>query len=130
MAFRRRYGNSILQSLPLNELKSPDLKKIELAAGTRLCQPGRRDSEIYFPIDCVISFIGDTDEGESIEVWAAGNEGAAGISAMFSDGKPFRAVVQIPGQAIVSNAAVLQRHFKKCSAFHDRLLAYYNYLLV
>jgi hypothetical protein len=132
MALRRRHGNSILRSLATADLKSlsSDLREIELSAGALVYEPHSPSPDIYFPIDCVISFVGDTGDGDSVEVWAAGNEGAAGISGIVGCKKPFRGFVQVPGQAVVLKAEVLRRHFKLGGSFHDRIVAYYNYLVV
>jgi CRP-like cAMP-binding protein len=84
---------------------------------------------VYFPVDCVISFIGDTGEGGSIEVWSVGSEGIAGFSAALGRTKPFRGVVQITGRALALKARVFRRSFQKCPAFHDAVLGYLDYLL-
>jgi len=132
MALRRRDENSILRSLPLSELKllAPDLRQIDLPLSKRLFEPYTIPSDVYFPIDSVISFVGDTGEGGSIEVWAAGREGAAGMAAILGAAKPFRGVVQIAGRALALKASAFVRHFQRGAAFHDAMLGYYNYLLV
>src|SRR5436309_1978397 len=83
-AVARRYANSIFHNLSDNELStiSPALKDVELSKDTRLFASGTAAANIYFPIDSVISFIGDTGGGGSIEVWAVGGDGMAGMSAL------------------------------------------------
>jgi CRP-like cAMP-binding protein len=125
-------GNRVLQSLPageLNQLKA-DLKVVELPKHDVLFEPDRRADLTYFPLDSVISFLGDTGEGGSVEVWSVGNEGIGGLSALFGGTKPFRGIVQVPGRAVMAKASNLRRHFHRCGAFHDALLRYYDYLLV
>src|ERR1700719_1373151 len=96
----RRHPNSILQSLPSGEFSSiaSALSLVELSRGALLFEPDQPPPYIYFPIDSVISFIGDTGEGGSVEVWAVGSEGVAGVSGLFGRAKPFRGVVQVPGK--------------------------------
>jgi CRP-like cAMP-binding protein len=132
MAVQRRYANSILQNLPATEfsLISADLQLVDLSKGTLLFAPDTPAKNVYFPLDSVISFVGDTGEGGSIEVWSVGSEGIAGFSGIVGRTKPFRGVVQLSGSALVSKATSLRRHFLKYNAFHDALLAYYQYLLV
>ena len=76
--------NSILDSLPPSEFKllKADLDPAELSKGEVLFEPDRRCDYVYFPSDGVISFLGDTGEGGSVEVWSVGNEGVAGLSAV------------------------------------------------
>ncbi|HYR92485.1 MAG TPA: Crp/Fnr family transcriptional regulator [Terriglobia bacterium] len=124
--------NGILHSLPAREFKgiSADLRPVLLPRDATVLDPGERNEYIYFPTDSVISVLGDTGEGGSVEVWAVGNEGAAGMSTLFGRTKPFRGVVQVPGGALMAQASALRRHFQKGGAFHDALLRYYHYLLV
>src|SRR5262245_45080029 len=120
MVVRKRYSNSILRNLPPGEFASvySQLIEVELLKGAMLFEPHRPAADIYFPIDSVISFVGDTGEGGSVEVWAVGREGLAGLSGIFGRSKPFRGLVQVSGHALVSNGAVVRRCFQNCTAFH------------
>jgi CRP-like cAMP-binding protein len=124
--------NSILDSLPPSEFKllKADLNSVELSKGEVLFEPDRRGEYMYFPSDGVISFLGDTGEGGSVEVWSVGNEGVAGISALCGSTKPFRGIVQVSGAALMGKTSNLRRHFQKSNGFHDAVLRYYDYLLV
>jgi CRP-like cAMP-binding protein len=132
MVVQKRYSNSILQDLPSGELASiaSELKQVDLSKGAVLFEPDTVATRVYFPIDSVISFIGDTVEGGGIEVWAVGSEGIAGISGTLGKTKPFRGVVQVPGRAFVSKASVFRKSFQHFSRFHDAVLAYYDDLLL
>lgn len=132
MTVHSKRSNRILDSLSPNEFGtlSPDLKPVVLAKDAALFEGGLPAEYIYFPTSAVISFLGDTGEGGSIEVWAVGNEGAAGVSAIVGRTKPFRGVVQVAGNAFMAKASVFRRHFQKSGGFHDALLSYYDYLLV
>ena len=132
MPFDAKRRNLILHNLPSSEWNSlkADLKPVELAKGAVLFEPDRTADVTYFPWDSVISFLGDTGEGGSVEVWSVGNEGVGGISSLFGGTKPFRAVVQVPGMALVAKTMNLRRHFQRRTAFHDALLRYYDYLLL
>jgi len=132
MVVQKRYSNSILQNLPPDDLASlsSGLKEVELSKGAPLFEPYTPAAEIYFPIDSVISFVGDTGEGGSVEVWAVGSEGVAGVSGILGKSKPFRGVVQVSGHALVSKGVVVRRCFQNSSAFHNAILAYYDSLLL
>jgi len=132
MGVNRRHRNWILRSLPLSELNSisTDLKPVDLVKGTVLFEPEGFSGSVYFPVNSVVSFTGDTGGGGSIEVWAVGSEGIAGISGIFGRTKPFRGMVQVPGSALMARASSLRRRFQKCTRLHDAILSYCHYLLV
>lgn len=126
------HRNWLVQGLSPSELKaiSADSKSVFLAKDEVLFEPEMRTEYLYFPAGSVISFCADTGEGASIEVWSVGREGLAGVSALLGETKPFRGVVQIPGEALIAKTSGLRRHFQKRAAFHDAVLRYYHYLLV
>lgn len=132
MPLNLKRRNSILHSLSPYEFNtlSPDLRPVALEKNAALFESGEPIEFIYFPTTAVISFMGNTGEGGTVEVWAVGNEGAAGISAIVGRTKPFRGVVQVAGNALMGKASSLRRQFQKCVGFHDALLNYFNYLLV
>lgn len=132
MAAKKRYPNSILQRLPSVDFNSVlgDLKMVELTRGTSLYEPDETPSYVYFPITSVVSFTGDTGEGGSVEVWAVGSEGVAGISGVVGRSKPFRGLVQVSGTALAAKASALRKHFRNCGAFHHAMLRYLDYLLL
>jgi hypothetical protein len=84
---------------------------------------------LYFPTTAVISFVGDTGEGGSIEVWSVGHEGAAGISTLLGQSTPFRGIVQVPGDALRAKTSVLQKHYERNGAFRQAFSGYLHYLL-
>jgi len=132
MRVNRKSWNSLLQSLPPGELSQlkADLKAVDLPKGAVLFETDRRADFTYFPLGCVVSFLGDTGEGRTVEVWSVGNEGVAGMSGILGATKPFRGVVQVAGPAMAARSSALRRHLQRCTAFHDALLRYYDHLLV
>ncbi|MBI4471202.1 MAG: Crp/Fnr family transcriptional regulator [Acidobacteria bacterium] len=124
--------NAILDSLPSVESATimADLKPVELARNIVLFEAGEPVDSIYFPINSTISFLGYTGEGGRVEVWSVGNEGLAGLSGLLGENKPFRGVVQLPGNALVGKAAKLRRQFRQCGRFRDSVLRYHNSLFV
>src|SRR4030095_16497998 len=132
MMVQKQYSNSILQILPPGDFASlsSGLKEVKLLKGALLFEPDAPAADIYFPLDSVISFVGDTGEGGSVEVWSVGSEGVAGLSGILGRSKPFRGVVQVSGQAFVSKHVVVRRYFQNCSAFHDAILAYCDNLIL
>src|SRR5262245_61591345 len=109
----RATRNSILESLPVIEFGkiSRELEIVRLARDVVVLRPGIRAEYLYFPTTSVISFVGETGEGGSIEVWSVGSEGAAGVSGILGQSAPFPGVVQIPGDAFRAKTSELKRHY-------------------
>jgi CRP-like cAMP-binding protein len=132
MSDNSKHRNLILEGLSANDFNivSSDLKLVTLDKGIVLFEPEQPAEYIYFPTTAVISFLGDTGDGGSIEVWGVGREGVAGIFSIFGRTKPFRGVVQVAGASLVGTGSAFRNHFLKCGGFHDSLLSYYDYLLL
>jgi len=124
-------GNSILDNLSHEEFGkiSPDLESVPLTKYSAVLPTGRRDEYIYFPTGAVISFLGDTNGGGSIEVWSVGHEGAAGIASLLGQSTPFPGVVVVAGTALRAKSSALRKHFEKSEAFHKAALGYLQYLM-
>jgi CRP-like cAMP-binding protein len=124
-------GNSILDSLPPKEFGKifRDLESVPLAKDSAILRAGRRNEYTYFPTDAVISFLGDTRGGGSIEVWSVGHEGAAGVAGLLGHSTLFPGVVVVGGTALRAKAATLRKHFEKSDAFHKATLGYLQYLM-
>jgi len=123
--------NSILDSLSHEEFGkiSRDLESVPLTKYSAVLPTGRRDEYIYFPTGAVISFLGDTNGGGSIEVWSVGHEGAAGIASLLGQSTPFPGVVVVAGTALRAKSSALRKHFEKSEAFHKAALGYLQYLM-
>jgi CRP-like cAMP-binding protein len=100
-----------------------------LFQGAVLFDRDASSTNVYFPVTAVVSFLGNTGGGGSLEVWSVGSEGLAGISGILGRTKPFTGVVQVRGTAMVVKADACRRHFQRSGAFHDAVLAYYDSLL-
>ena len=127
----RAKRNSILESLPAEEFGkiSRELESVPLTRNVAVVRPGRHTEYLYFPTTAVISFVGDTGAGGSIEVWSVGHEGAAGISTILGQATPFPGIVQVPGEALRTKTSVLQKHYERSSAFRQAFAGYFHYLL-
>jgi CRP-like cAMP-binding protein len=127
----KRKQNSLLASLSAKELTaiSSALEPVQLPKNLSLFAADKQNDFVYFPVDAVISFIGDTGQGGTIEVWAVGREGVAGISAILGGTNLFRSIVVVPGTALKARVSPFRRHFNECGRFHDVALSYYHSLL-
>jgi CRP-like cAMP-binding protein len=124
--------NLLLGRLPPKELtRSPSaLAPVRLAKNIPLLEPHAENDFVYFPVDAVISFAGDTGQGSTIEVWSVGHEGMAGVSSVLGARNPFRGVVVVPGLAMKARVSTFRHLFDQCGPFHRRVLSYYHSLLV
>ena len=123
--------NSLLESLPAVEFGkiSREIETVSLLRGDAILLPRNNDNYLYFPTTAVISFLADTGQGGTIEVWSVGHEGAAGISRILGYETPFPASVQISGDALRAKASTLRAHFERSDRFRKVFSKYLHYLL-
>jgi CRP-like cAMP-binding protein len=78
--------NSILQALPaeMSRLLAPSLKPVVLRKEEFIYQEDDRLDFIYFPVTAVVSEFKMLEDGRMVEIAVTGNEGAIGLSSMFS----------------------------------------------
>jgi CRP-like cAMP-binding protein len=103
--------NRILSALPdraLNAILSmASVHKLEF--GRILYRQNKSMSAVYFPITGVVSILVGDSEGTDVELATVGNEGLVGITAALGVSRSAgRAVVQVPGQAILLNTKQFQ----------------------
>lgn len=79
--------NSILQALPadLSKFLAPSLKPVVLRKEEFIYQEDDRLDFIYFPVTAVVSEFKMLEDGRMVEIAVTGNEGAIGLSSMFSN---------------------------------------------
>jgi CRP-like cAMP-binding protein len=88
------------------------------------------DSQMYFPIDALISLSFDLKEGYTAEFRQIGREGFAGFSAfMGSPAAGSSAIVQASGAAYRISAAIMQDIFEKSPQFRKATLWYMQALM-
>jgi CRP-like cAMP-binding protein len=92
--------NKMLLSVPDTEyqLIRPHLKFLSLPHHLSLHEPHRTLKFVHFPNEGLISLVVELKEGKSVEAGLIGNEGAAGMPAVFGLSRsPLREIVQIAG---------------------------------
>src|SRR3954453_21107646 len=93
--------NLILAALPEDEMRvfRQSGKKIYLHAGKGLVQGDGRQDSVLFPTTAVISLLGVTQDGLSIETGMIGREGMVGMSRFLGqDTPPVVCIVQHSGE--------------------------------
>jgi len=102
-----------------------ELEPVPLDRWARLCGAHERRRWVYFPESGVVSLVGATAEGESVQIAFVGNEGVAGIADVLGiQSMPFALIVQLPGLAYRLPSTVAKHHVFSCTALHDLLMAH------
>jgi CRP-like cAMP-binding protein len=114
-------ANHLLIALP-REARArllPHLELVPLSVGQVLYGSGDAMSHVYFPIDCIVSLLHETEDGATAEISMVGNEGLVGVAIfMGGDSTPSRAMVQSSGLAYRLTAQRLKEEFNR----HGELL--------
>jgi CRP-like cAMP-binding protein len=96
-------GNRLLDSLSSRELSRilAHTTLVELTAGEKVYQPGRRIAAAYFPIDCVLAVVIRLVDGSEAELASIGWEGVLGARSIQGfDRAPFPTYCTVPGRAL------------------------------
>lgn len=125
-----RIGNKILDSLPSDELELilPYLRTATLNKDSVLIEPGDESEKLYFPKTGLISCIASTAAGEQLEIHAAGASDVIGL--VDQDRQPWRAKVQIPGDAAIISCKQLLCILPRMETLRDALFNYLSGLTV
>lgn len=103
--------NVLLLSIPDNEfdLLRPHLEFVDLPHHYILHEQGEKLDFAYFPNEGMVSLVVSSADGRSVEVGIMGKEGMVGTPlAVGMRLGPYRAIMQIPGNATRINADLLQ----------------------
>ncbi|HXG90692.1 MAG TPA: Crp/Fnr family transcriptional regulator [Vicinamibacterales bacterium] len=125
-------GNAILAGLDAKELAAlqATAEDIPLEHGALIAEAGEASPYVYFPTEGVLSLVGTTLGGATVEVAVVGNEGVASISAILGKNwLPFRVVAQVPGRAIRIRTDVVTHIINDCGHLHERLLDYTHQMI-
>ena len=108
-----------------------NLEMVTLDLNHVLYEAGDMIDVVYFPLDCVISLLYMMEDGRSVDTSVVGNEGLVGVAAVLG-GKvaPFRAMVQLPGDALRLHVRVLKDAFNRDAKVREILLRYTQSLLI
>jgi CRP-like cAMP-binding protein len=120
-------SNAILAGLDQSEsatLASAS-QNIPLDRGALIAEAGQPAPYVYFPTQGVLSLVGTTAAGGTVELAVVGSEGVASISAILGrNWLPFRVVAQVPGRAVRVPTDVVSSMVGDCGDLHHRVLDY------
>jgi CRP-like cAMP-binding protein len=120
-------ANHLLNGLDPHELGilRPHLTEVPLEVGTVVSEAGQNAEFVYFPTSGVLSLVGTTEAGGTVEVAIVGREGVASVSAVLGRNRlPFRVVTQVSGSAWRMPTDVLTKQVRDCGELHERILRY------
>ena len=120
-------ANHLLNGLDPHELSilRPHFSEVPLDTGTVVAEVGHPAEFVYFPTEGVLSLVGTTEAGGTVEVAVVGREGVASVSAVLGRNRlPFRIVTQVTGSAWRMPTEVLTRQIRDCGELHERILRY------
>ncbi len=125
-------ANAILTGLDPSEsaILLSASEEVPLERGGVIAEAGETPPYVYFPTEGVLSLVGATNGGSTVEVAVVGPEGVASISAVLGEQRlPFRVVTQVPGRAIRVSTDVASELMTQCGEFHHRLMAYTHQMI-
>jgi CRP-like cAMP-binding protein len=126
------YRNRILRGLNADELAvvQPHLEEVTLRKNVVLTEAGHPATHVYFPITAVLSIVGTTENGASVEVAVVGAEGVANVAAALGRRRfPFRVIAQLEGTACRVPTAVIANQLRQCRELNERFLLYSNTII-
>jgi CRP-like cAMP-binding protein len=123
-------GNELIDALaPATRRRIvANAERVRLERGQVLFAAGSSLSEVYFPIDCVCSFLLTLESGQSAETSTAGNEGMIGLRVVLGGAPNQSATVQVPGEAWKLRADDFREALDALPEFRDVMRKYVGYI--
>jgi len=123
--------NLILQNLPsgVRDSLEPHLTPVDLPQSLVLQEAGRPVSQVYFPLEGMISLLAVTPSGESIETGIVGREGVVGGLAVGNLPSFAQAIVQIESRALRIGAPQFRSLCHAHPVLRDRIDHYQAFIL-
>jgi CRP-like cAMP-binding protein len=123
--------NKILDSLPTNFRGwLQTLEPVTLPAGAVLYEPDQTIEHVYFLNSALVSIVSMNSEGSTVEIGLIGHEGMVGVPAILGGVTPYRAVVQMGGDALRIRGQRLYEEFRRNPFLRDLFLKYTNAFLI
>ncbi|MEC4983344.1 MAG: Crp/Fnr family transcriptional regulator [Oscillatoria sp. PMC 1076.18] len=120
--------NHLLELLTeqMYDILAPNLQLVLLNRGQVLHIPNETITELYFPIDCLLSIIITMENGATAETGIVGNREVMGINALMGGRETTQTeyVVQIGGAAMKIDAKIMRQEFEKNKELRDVMLTY------
>jgi CRP-like cAMP-binding protein len=109
---------------------TPHLQEVELRRGGVVSEAGDVMPYVYFPVEGVLSLVGATEGGATVELADIGREGVANLSALLGGSwLPFRVVTKVGGQALRVPTDVVVKQLRECGELQLRVMSFANGLI-
>jgi CRP-like cAMP-binding protein len=126
-------ANRLLANLPKDVYAAlePHLERHSFDRGKRLHAPGETITDLYFPLDCLISITVTMRDHRTAETGVVGSREMVGINAFMGGRETTQTeyVIQIAGDCIRMPAAPLLEAFDRDKRIRDLLLKYTQAML-
>jgi CRP-like cAMP-binding protein len=124
--------NAILSGLNESELGAliSAAEDVAVERAELIAEAGEAAPYVYFPTAGVLSLVGTTSLGATVELAVIGSEGVAAVSSILGPNHlPFRVVAQVPGRAVRIPTDIVSRGVLECGDLHQRVLDYTHELI-
>jgi CRP-like cAMP-binding protein len=101
-----------------------------LSKGAVLYEPDENIEHVYFLNNALVSILSTNAEGATVEIGLVGQEGMVGVPAILGGVTPYRAVVQMGGDAFRIRGQRLCEEFQRNPFLRDLLLKYTNAFII
>jgi CRP-like cAMP-binding protein len=101
-----------------------------LSKGAVLYEPDENIEHVYFLNNALVSILSTSAEGATVEIGLVGQEGMVGVPAILGGVTPYRAVVQMGGDAFRIRGQRLCEEFQRNPFLRDLLLKYTNAFII
>ncbi len=103
---------------------SDQLEPVSLTRRAQLGAPHEHAKWAYFLESGIVSLVGATSHGQSVEVAFISSEGAAGVPDLLgARPMPYSLIVQLPGLAYRLPIETARDHVFSCTSLHELLMA-------
>lgn len=119
--------NKLLTALPMVDYERifTHLEQVQVSSGEILYESGEKPKYVYFPTDCFISLLYDTEDGSTTEIASIGNDGAVGVAIFMSgEAMPYRVRVQSTGYVYRVQQNLFMQEFGRHGPLYHKLLSY------
>ena len=126
-------SNHILDALPapVRERLAPHLELVPMPLGAVIHEAGSPQTQVYFPIDCVVSLLYVLEDGGTAEVAIIGDDGIVGMPVITGGSRsPHRAIVQAAGSALRMPSSDLREEFERAGPAQQVLLRFSQALMI
>ena len=103
----------------------PDFKEVWLDDNQVIYQPNEEITEVYFPLDALISIVSTLKDGSTTEIAVIGNQGMVGLPVLWGGSTSIvNTVVLVAGNAIKLSASKLKSECSKKGKLENLLQLY------